>query len=92
MATVQIYWGDGTQDTINVTYTGGAGTSGMSVASAPNNGETVRVKELRLRVDGQPLATLTVTQEPGRRVVYVSLKSEQADRYIPGDDGNFIYT
>lgn len=59
-----LYWGDGTSDTIIVSFSGDVGSSQMMVASTPNytvSGRTVTIK--MKTIGGTLLGTLTVTQE-----------------------------
>lgn len=72
MATKTIMWGDGSTDTITVTYTGATGSSSLSVASAPNRSSTSRTKTVALQSEGGTLATLTVSQKARSRAYSMS--------------------
>jgi hypothetical protein len=68
MATEQIYWGDGTSDTITLTFSGDVGSSQMTVACDPNIFLTARTKSISLKsTGGVLLGTLTVSQQPSSR-------------------------
>ncbi len=72
MATKTIMWGDGTADTLTVTYTGTTGSSSLSVASDPNMTLAVRTITVELRSGGVTLATLTVSQKARSRAYSMS--------------------
>ena len=72
MAEKTIMWGDGTADTLPVTYTGGAGSSELSVSSDPNRSLVVRTLTVSLRSGGVTLATLTVSQKARSRAYSMS--------------------
>lgn len=72
MAEKTIMWGDGTADTLTVTYTGGAGSSELSVSSDPNRSLVVRTLTVSLRSGGVTLASLTVSQKARSRAYSMS--------------------
>ena len=74
MAEKTIMWGDGTADTLTVTYTGTTGSSSLSVASDPNMTLVVRTITVELRSGGVTLATLTVSQKDRPRACSMSSK------------------
>ena len=67
MAQKTIMWGDGTADTLTVTYSGTVGSSTVSVESVPNITFSERTKVISLKAGGVTLATLTVTQKAHSR-------------------------
>jgi hypothetical protein len=68
MATVNVYWGDGTSDKITCTFSGDVGSSQMTVASDPNKFLIYRMKNISLKsTGGALLGILTVTQMPRSR-------------------------
>ena len=72
MAEKTIMWGDGTADTLTVTYIGGAGSSELSVSSDPNRSLVVRTLTVSLRSGGVTLASLTVSQKARSRAYSMS--------------------
>ena len=72
MATKTIMWGDGTADTLSVTYTGTTGSSELSVSSDPNRSLVVRTLTVSLRSGGVTLASLSVSQKARSRAYSMS--------------------
>ena len=66
MATKTIMWGDGTADTLTVTYTGTTGSSSLSVASDPNMTLAVRTITVELRSGGVTLPPSPSHRKPVR--------------------------
>lgn len=72
MAAKTIMWGDGTADTLTVTYTGTTGNSSLSVSSDPNMTLAVRNITIELQSGEVTLATLTVSQSARSRAYSMS--------------------
>lgn len=67
METVELLWGDGTQDKLYIQISGVAGTSVATVTSDPNTSDSPRVKQVifettAVGVDNQVSVACSITQ------------------------------
>lgn len=81
---VLIYWGDGTNDKINITYSGIAGTSEINIVSDPNTTEKDREVAANIEsVTGIVLGVLTIQQWCKWRNAYSYAYSRAYNQYSP---------
>lgn len=63
MSSISIAWGDGTSDSLTISYRNNSGNQIVTISSDPNKGSTARTKTIKITTKSGKEASIIVTQE-----------------------------